>query len=549
MGPFVVELKRRNVFSSFLLGFAVLFFIGGCTADDPEPETTEPTIAETEGQAEDSTAAQTDSVFVEEVATYRQHTIAVLPFADLSAAGDQGWLADGFSEEILNSLARTPDLLVAARTSSFAFKNSEQAIADIAVSLGVAHLLQGSIRRDGEQLTVAVQLMRASDGFEVWSETFERPSAELIDVLETVALGTANALGTGTNRQKLAEMVSPGTQSVPAFESYLRGLAYGVSTIQTGDTQLFLSARDAFERAVEIDPAFSKPYWELAQFWSDQLSTTNIIAGTTGLDRSEMWTLYDAAIAKAIELETDPADQVKYRAYDASNKQEYEQALALNTEYLTQRPLDPEAHIEQLDLLGRIGTNEEIIEAVRYFDEVDGHDLIVTQLSITRLVYAGDMDYLREYVEQSLERFPTEPFMHYQAHRALAWAGDVDRSARIAPLILSSELPNESRFLVMLRQACAEKRLDDANRIYQRGLEQFPDDHSINWIAHKIMGDDEAAKDALMSLDNADDISGIADFMTYGTFNARHYPNLMAFLEGKGIEPREPIDVAYRCDR
>lgn len=476
-------------------------------------------------------------------------TIAVLPFVNMSSDEEQEWFADGLTEEILNSLARTPDLLVASRTSSFAFKGSSNDITEIADSLGVAHILEGSVRRSGERLRVTAQLIRASDGFHLWSQTYDRDFADLIDIQEDVAFAIASALETAMDPEALASMVSSGTSSVPAFEAYLQGLAYGISTLQTGDAFQFLSAREAYERAIEIDPEFAQAHWQLANFWTIQLSTINIVAGLTDMDREEMQALYQEAIDNAIRHETDPIDQTKYRAFKADIDLKFGQALRLTTEYLEQRPLDQQAHNLHLSVLGRIGSHEEIIEAVRHFDEIDGHDRVVTNNSITRLTYAGDMDYLREFVRAAVDRFQDDAFVNYQAHRALLWAGDIDAAAQIMPVILASDVPEDARYMVLLRQACAEKRLADAEKLYRRGQERFADDYSIMWLSHKIMGDEEAAIATLSELDDAKDLTGLADFLSYGTFDARPFPNLMAFLESQGIEPREPIEVAYRCDR
>jgi TolB-like protein len=121
-------------------------------------------------------------------------SIAVLPFADLSQEQDQEWFADGLAEEILNSLARTPDLLVASRTSTFAYKGSDKDLRVIATELGVAHILEGSVRRAGDRLRITAQLIRASDGFHLWSENYDREAADMIDVQEDLAIKIASAM-------------------------------------------------------------------------------------------------------------------------------------------------------------------------------------------------------------------------------------------------------------------------------------------------------------------------------------------------------------------
>jgi TolB-like protein len=476
-------------------------------------------------------------------------TIAVLPFVNMSSDKEQEWFADGLTEEILNSLARTPDLLVSARTSSFAYKGSNKDITEIADALGVAHVLEGSVRRSSDRIRVTAQLIRAKDGFHLWSENYDRDFADLIDIQENVAFAIANALETAMDPEALARMVSAGTASIPAYEAYLHGLAAGISTLSTGDTYEFLNAQDAFERAIEIDPEFAEAHWRLANYWDIQLSETNIVSGITELTADEMRPRYDEAIDNAIRYTKDPADKLFARAAKALHELKFVQALRLNTEYLEHRPNDQRAQDQQLTLLATVGDDEGVLQAVEEFQERDGHDVIVVQNSMTRLAYVGGSEYTRKFSREAAARFPDQVFLQYQAHRALLSAGDIDGAAQLLPIILSSDMPESSRHLVLLRQACADNRVGDALRMYERGVDKFADDASIMWISHMIMGEEDAAKAVMMKFDEAGNMKGISDFLTYGTFDPRPFPNLMALLESQGIERGEPVKMSYQCKR
>ncbi len=174
-------------------------------------------------------------------------SIAVLPFVVRSADVEQELFADGLTEEILNSLARTPDLRVASSTSSFVFKDSGEDIRTIADSLGVSHILEGSVRRSGETLRITARLIRASDGFELWSQPYNRQFADVIAIQEDIAIQIANALETAMDPEALAAMVSAGTHSVPAYEAYLKGIAIRTRSFMSGDTSLFIDAETEFE--------------------------------------------------------------------------------------------------------------------------------------------------------------------------------------------------------------------------------------------------------------------------------------------------------------
>ena len=484
---------------------------------------------------------------VEEEAPKR--SIAVIPFVNMSSDKEQEWFADGLTEEILNSLARTPDLLVAARTSSFTFKGSNLDIPTIAKALGVDHILEGSVRRSGDRLRVTAQLVRANDGFHMWSQNYDRKLDDLIDIQENVAIEIANALETAMDPEALAKMVSSGTNSVPAFEAYLRGLAVGESTFVTGDIYENLNARDAYERAIELDPEFARAYWRLAIFWRNQMTINLITSGVTGLTPAEMLPLYEDAINKAIDYEKDPVSKILYRAGKARTEMKYRQALRLNTEYLEQRPNDQSAQLIQLNLLAELNRRDEVTKAVAEFYTRDGYDPIVAGTSLTRLLYSGEPEMLRTYAKNAVERFGDNANVMYQAHRALLWVADIDGASKVLPVILASDLPDDSRYLVLLRQACAENRIADAKRLYTKGIEQFADDASIIWLAHLIMGNEEEAFEALKAFDDEQEMITMTSFLGYGTFDRRRYPNLMAVLESQGIEWGGPVETPYQCRR
>ena len=162
-------------------------------------------------------------------------TIAVLPFADLSQAQDQSWFADGLAEEILNALVRVPDLSVTARTSSFSYKGTNKPISEIAAELGVAHVLEGSVRSAGDRIRVTAQLIRASDGFHLWSQNYDRDVADMIGIQEDLARNIATALETSMNPAALAQMAQAGTESVEAYQEYLRGLQGQSCLLYTSD--------------------------------------------------------------------------------------------------------------------------------------------------------------------------------------------------------------------------------------------------------------------------------------------------------------------------
>jgi TolB-like protein/DNA-binding winged helix-turn-helix (wHTH) protein/tetratricopeptide (TPR) repeat protein len=150
-----------------------------------------------------------------------QPSLAVLPFADLSEAHDQEYLADGLAEEILNQLAQAPAIRVVGRSSSFAFKGRNEDLREIGRKLGVSHLLEGSVRKSGDHLRVTAQLVRTSDGTHLWSKTYARDLGDVFAVQDEISRDVARALSV-----KLDAVVfnreQGGTNNVEAYELYLR---------------------------------------------------------------------------------------------------------------------------------------------------------------------------------------------------------------------------------------------------------------------------------------------------------------------------------------
>ncbi len=187
-----------------------------------------------------------------------QKSIAVLPFADMTETGDQAWFVDGLAEEILNALARLPELKVTARTSSFQFREPDRDIRVIAGTLGVAHVLEGSVRRIGDRLRITAQLIRAEDGFHLWSDSYDRTSDDLFEVQREVAENVAATLDVLLDGPKRERMFASGTRNVRAFEQFLKGreMFFNAHAATPGAT--LVAANRFFERAKALDPGYGK---------------------------------------------------------------------------------------------------------------------------------------------------------------------------------------------------------------------------------------------------------------------------------------------------
>lgn len=193
-----------------------------------------------------------------------QASIAVLPFVNMSADPDNEFFSDGVSEELLNVLARIPELKVAARTSAFAYKGTDAKIADIARELGVENVLEGSVRKSGNQVRVTAQLIKADDGFHLWSETYDRELDNIFAIQDDIAGQIAAALRVTLALDEQRGENLTGTTSLQAYEHYLRGMALWHQ--RTADS--LRGAVEAFDAALAVDPDFAKAHAGLALTWS-----------------------------------------------------------------------------------------------------------------------------------------------------------------------------------------------------------------------------------------------------------------------------------------
>ena len=190
-----------------------------------------------------------------------QKSVAVLPFAVMSNGPDDDYFADGLTEEIINSLAQLPDLLVTARTSAFHFKGQNLPVGDIASQLGVDHVVEGSVRRAGSQLRITAQLIRAEDGFHLWSETYDRKTEDTFAVQEDIAEKVALAMNVVLDEESRERMRRAGTGNVEAFTEYQKGRERFIRAHDSDDmVGVLRQANVHFEKAIALAPEIPDAY-------------------------------------------------------------------------------------------------------------------------------------------------------------------------------------------------------------------------------------------------------------------------------------------------
>jgi TolB-like protein len=189
------------------------------------------------------------------VAAISDKSVAVLPFVDMSEKKDQEYFSAGMSEELIDMLAKIPDLRVPARTSSFYFKGKPTTITDIAKALGVAYVLEGSVRKSGPVLRVTAQLIRADTGYHLWSETYDRQLDDVFKVQDDIARAVVSALKVSLMGKTLPE--SAGTQSVEAYDLYLWARSIYVAANSRADYQKVV---EYLHKTIDADPQFANAW-------------------------------------------------------------------------------------------------------------------------------------------------------------------------------------------------------------------------------------------------------------------------------------------------
>ena len=184
-------------------------------------------------------------------------TIAVLPFADLSPDRNQGYFGEGLAEEVRNLMAGIEDLQVTGRTSSLAIGDQDLSIPEIGERLGVAHILQGSVRRSGERLRVTSELVDAASGFQLWSERFERRPDDIFEIQDEIANSIARALQVTLNAESI------GTDSLEAYELFLQAR----SLMHRRGTDDLEQARGKLDRAMVLDPDYAPALAASGELW------------------------------------------------------------------------------------------------------------------------------------------------------------------------------------------------------------------------------------------------------------------------------------------
>jgi TolB-like protein/tetratricopeptide (TPR) repeat protein len=365
-----------------------------------------------------------------------EKSIAVLPFADMSEKKDQEYFSDGLAEELLDLLAKTPGLHVIARTSSFSFKGKSEDIPTIGKKLNVANILEGSVRKSGNRLRVTTQLIRASDGEHLWSETYDRELTDVFKVQDEIAAAVVGQLKLAlapTTPQSSAHR----TSNIEAFNQYLLGRQFGNRQNDDGSRL----AIEAYTKAIALDPSYAAAYAGLAL--SESLLADDI-GDAAGLKRAE------AHAEKAVTLASQGAEGYAARGY-LRNLYSWDWAGA-EADFTKALLLDPAVsgvQAQYANLLGSLGRLPEAIAVAQKATKLDplwasGWDALGRYQIFSRDFPRAD-EALRRALEiqpelaYALSHMGTLQLLEDNAAPALATCRKIDFAALRLPCIATAE--------------------------------------------------------------------------------------------------------------
>ena len=256
------------------------------------------------------------------------HSIAVLPFLNMSGDANQEYFSDGVSEELLDALSRLKELQVVARTSSFSFKHQDLDASAIARKLNVGAVLEGSVRRSGRNVRIAVQLINGKTGFQIWGQTYDRVLDDALKLQSEVASTVAEHLKVKLTGEDSAKLALGGTGNAAAYDAYLFGLQRYEEAYASSD---YAAALAAFDRAIALDPDFALAYARRAATLAYIYRSTD--AGTRPQLKAQARAAAEHALALAPQL-GEAHLVLAYTYYRgepdlAAAAREYDQALAL----------------------------------------------------------------------------------------------------------------------------------------------------------------------------------------------------------------------------
>lgn len=349
-------------------------------------------------------------------------SVAIMPFVNASGDAEFEYFADGMTDELINALSNVEGLKVVARSSVFRFKGEKYEIKDVASQLGVDNVLEGAVRREGERLRITAQLISAGDGFELWSQRFDRRMEAVFDIQDEVSAEIVKHLRVELGGTREVVAIKRPTNNVQAYDSCLRGEFEYFKLSGAGAA----NSIPYFEEAIRLDPNFARAHAGLARAYTN-------LAVFGARQSAEVATKARELVARALELDDSEARSHAAAAYVArfidwdweAAEKSYRRALDLN-------PPDAETRGSYANYLGSIGRVEEAIaEAERALRSNPLSASVNRRLTFAYLQARRFEDGLR-LAQRTMDLAPRHLNAYWDMSNALIGLGRVDEAVEIA---------------------------------------------------------------------------------------------------------------------
>ncbi len=445
-------------------------------------EVKEQVLAEESVQAESAQAAG----LAAQQGTQPDRSIAVLPFVNMSGDAENEYFSDGLTEELLNSLARIKELKVTGRTSSFAFKGKNTDLREIGQTLGVTHILEGSVRKAQNRVRITAQLIKAEDGYHLWSDTFDRELDDIFAIQEEIATRVVGELSSALLGDSTEKLVHTDTTNTQAYEAYMRGRYLFLR--DPDDVQLQDEAEQLFQRALELDPDFT-----LA--WFGQFGVMNYRHRAGSIDYKEGAIQLRNLADKMIDMDPNLPESHLAVSRVSMIEMKWSEAEAAIKQALLLSPGDIEALNDMSGLMMVLNRKD---EAMEYALEAQARDpLNLRSLTNVRNAYGllGRCDEAAEVTGRALSLVPGAS--RYNGGLANCWMMRQGETKKAIELFNKEPLA----FIRLTGLAIAYDKLGDRARA-QQALEELitveADDASYQYAQiYAQWGETEKALDAL----------------------------------------------------
>ncbi len=395
--------------------------------------------------------------------------MAVLPFANLSADAENEYFTDGLTEELIQALGKVEGLQIPARTSVFALKGSNLTVQEVGKRLAVANVLDGSVRRSGNQLRISAQLIKVADGFHLWSETYDRELEDVFAIQDEIARNIVGALQLTLSPGEQEALQTDRTTDIKAYDFYLRGRGY----FRRRTKEDFNSALQMFSKSIEVDPTYAPAYAGLAdtytEFWRNYESTEE------NLQKADEFSL------KAVELGPDSAEAHAARGYALGHQRRYDEAVEEFERAIRLGPTLFEAYFYYGTVSFSQGNLEKAAEMFEMASQSAPDDIRALQLLPQVYRSLGRPRAVRStserrlaLAERLLELDPDDVQVLLYGANALAQLGERERSLEWAERVLDADTDDA---LVLYNIACfysiageADKAITALEKSYDAGL-------------------------------------------------------------------------------